>query len=67
MEITSIWVNEAARPNNEQSFDVVDWNYSTAHTGIGGARATLNNATGDLGTPTTGLNCGGLNWVGCCQ
>lgn len=67
MTVTSFWVIDPARPNNQQCFEVVRWNYATAHTGVGGARVTLNNTTGDLGTPTTGLNCGVLNWVGCCQ
>jgi hypothetical protein len=44
------------------------WQYETAHTGTGGEQVPLNNGTGDLGTPTSGL---GIclppgSWVGCC-
>lgn len=71
--INMFWVVDSMRPLTEQCYDIngsmLVWDYSTAHTGHFGTSATLNNGTGDLGTPTAPVNCGQFpgNWVGCCQ
>ena len=68
---TSFWVIDSMRPLTEQCYDsggsLLVWDYSTAHTGHFGTSATLNNGTGDLGTPTAPVGCGNMFWVGCCD
>jgi hypothetical protein len=70
MTVTSFWAIDLAHANNVQCNDslgtVVDWEYQTAHTGIGGEASVLNNGAGTLGSVTGGLICGAMKWVGCC-
>lgn len=64
--VTSFWAIDATHSNLIQCGVTVPWDYQTAHTGHQGEFATLNNATGDLLAPTTGLVCLFQHWVGCC-
>lgn len=71
LTVTSFWVIDALRPDDEQCYDLngseLRWDYNTAHTGHFGTRATLNNGSGDLGAPIAPVSCGTPDWVGCCQ
>ncbi|HYC00082.1 MAG TPA: hypothetical protein VEC57_13190 [Candidatus Limnocylindrales bacterium] len=68
--VTSFWAIDPAQPGDDQCINAGNttrWFYATVHTGAHGNRIALNNATGDLGSITTGLNCGAqTSWVGCC-
>jgi hypothetical protein len=65
--VTVFWVIDSTLLPSQQCHQTIPWDYATAHTGVGGTAATLTNATGDLGTPSSGLNCFQSKWVGCCQ
>jgi hypothetical protein len=70
--VTSFWLIDASHPNEAQcnltaAGPPVRWQYQTVHTGVGGERVALDNATGNLGETATGLICFQSSWVGCCQ
>ncbi|HYC53741.1 MAG TPA: hypothetical protein VEL28_02220 [Candidatus Binatia bacterium] len=68
--VTSFWAIDGARSGDDQCIDAGNttrWFYATVHTGSHGDMVSLNNATGDLGSVVSGINCGsGQHWVGCC-
>jgi hypothetical protein len=65
--VTSFWAIDSTHSNLIQCGVSVPWDYMTAHTGHQGELSQLNNGTGDLTPPVTGLNCLGQSWVGCCM
>ena len=65
--VTGFWAIDSSQSNLVQCGVSVPWDYMTAHTGHQGQLVSLNNGTGALGPLTTGLNCLGQMWVGCCQ
>ena len=65
--VTAFWAIDSTHSNLIQCGVSVPWDYMTAHTGHQGELAQLNNGTGDLFPPVTGLNCLGQAWVGCCN
>jgi hypothetical protein len=72
MTVTSFWLIDASHAHNAQCNltpgpPAMLWQYATVHTGVGGERVELDNATGDLGASTSGLICFQSSWVGCCR
>src|SRR5579862_120955 len=79
MTVMSFWaIDPAADPITAQCCDDVsfhpctsahNWEYGTAHTTSRGQKVALDNATGALGTLTTGVQCNFApnNWVACCK
>jgi hypothetical protein len=69
--VQAFWTVDSTLPDNLQCGNstappAIPWSYATAHTGDGGAFVTLS-ANGTLGNQTTGLNCGSLRHVACCN
>jgi len=66
VSVTSFWAIDGTRPDVDQCSVTVAWDYATAHTGHFADVVNLNNATGALGSLTTGNLCLAQHWVGCC-
>jgi hypothetical protein len=63
--VASFWAIDSAHANGVQCHQDLPWDYQTAHTGVKGEIATLDNASGDLGAATAEL-CSHQHWIGCC-
>jgi hypothetical protein len=73
LTVNSFWAVIPGAIDNHQCISAppgtpVRWYYATAHTASRGVFATLNNATGELGSVSSPIHCiAGNHWVGCCK
>jgi hypothetical protein len=70
--VTALWTIGSSVNATEQCQTTIAWDYATAHTGKFPQVVNLTNATGVIGSLTTGslmsgITCAQQRWVACCQ